>query len=107
MNEMLFAELLSSVEEMDKIVRGELEPGRVTSVAELQVRTIREKTGLSQSRFAQLIGVSKRTLKIGSRVVVVLPDQSGRYSKSYQRPRRPRSNRCTAKSDSVARASSP
>ncbi|MBK8753192.1 MAG: helix-turn-helix domain-containing protein [Candidatus Competibacteraceae bacterium] len=63
MNEMLFAELLSSVEEMDKIVRGELEPGRVTSVAELQVRAIREKTGLSQSRFAQLIGVSKRTLE--------------------------------------------
>lgn len=63
MNETLFAELLSSVEEMDKIVRGELEPGRVMSVAELQVRAIREKTGLSQSRFAQLISVSKRTLE--------------------------------------------
>jgi putative transcriptional regulator len=63
MNETLFAEPLASVEEMDKIARGELEPGRVTSVAELRVRTIREKTGLSQSRFAHLIGVSKRTLE--------------------------------------------
>jgi putative transcriptional regulator len=63
MNETLLAELLASVEEMDKIVRGELEPGRVTRIAELPVRTIREKTGLSQRRFAHLIGVSKRTLE--------------------------------------------
>lgn len=63
MNETLFAELLASVEEMDKIVRGELEPGRITSVAELPVHAIRAKTGLSQSRFAHLIGVSKRTLE--------------------------------------------
>jgi putative transcriptional regulator len=63
MNEALFAELLASVEEMDKIVRGELEPGRVTQIAELPVRTIREKTGLSQRRFAHLIGVSQRTLE--------------------------------------------
>jgi putative transcriptional regulator len=63
MNEKLFAELLSSVEEMDKIVRGELEPGRVTRVADLPVRMIREKTGLSQNRFAHLIGVSQRTLE--------------------------------------------
>ncbi|MDG4596466.1 MAG: helix-turn-helix domain-containing protein [Candidatus Contendobacter sp.] len=63
MNEKMFAELLTSVEEMDKIVRGELEPGRVTQVADLSVRTIREKTGLSPNRFAHLLGVSQRTLK--------------------------------------------
>jgi len=37
------------------------EHGRVTTVP--SVATIREKTGLSQSRFAELLGVSVRTLQ--------------------------------------------
>ena len=37
------------------------EHGRVTNVP--SVATIREKTGLSQSRFAELLGVSVRTLQ--------------------------------------------
>ena len=36
------------------------EHGRITNVP--SVATIREKTGLSQSRFAELLGVSVRTL---------------------------------------------
>jgi len=46
-----------------RFVRGELEPGRATLVAELPVHAIRAQTGLSQSRFAHLTGVSKRTLE--------------------------------------------
>jgi putative transcriptional regulator len=42
-----------------EIKRGEY--GRVINV--LDVATIREKTGLSQSRFASLLGVSVRTLQ--------------------------------------------
>jgi len=58
-----FDALLASVEEMGQIVRGKKKPGRVTKFAEPQVKEIREQTGLSQIRFAALIGVSKRTLE--------------------------------------------
>ena len=49
-------EILNGLRE---IKRGEY--GRVTTIP--SVASIREKTGLSQSRFAQLLGVSQRTLQ--------------------------------------------
>jgi len=58
-----FNELLSSVQEMDSIVKKNAEPSRVTEFAEPEVKSIRDKIGLSQTRFAGLIGVSKRTLE--------------------------------------------
>ena len=63
MDEKLFNELLASVEEMDKIRRSKKRASRRTTVAELKVEVVREQTGLSQTRFARLIGVSKRTLE--------------------------------------------
>jgi putative transcriptional regulator len=63
MDEKLFNELLDSVEEMDKIRRGKKRASRRTVVKEIKVADVREKTGLSQTRFARLIGVSKRTLE--------------------------------------------
>ena len=59
----LFNELLASVQEMDDIVRGKKAAARVTKFPEPEVKLIREKVGLSQNRFARLIGVSKRTLE--------------------------------------------
>ena len=50
---------LEILEGIRKIKRGEY--GRGTTVPSVQ--RIREKTGLSQSRFAQLLGVSLRTLQ--------------------------------------------
>lgn len=50
---------LEILEGIREIKRGEY--GRVTTVPSVQ--RIREKTGLSQSRFAQLLGVSSRTLQ--------------------------------------------
>lgn len=61
-NEM-FDELLASVQEMDKIAQGKKAAARVTEFPEPEVKAIREKVGLSQNRFAMLIGVSKRTLE--------------------------------------------
>ncbi len=58
-----FNELLSSVQEMDSIVKKNAKPSRVTEFAEPEVKTIRDKIGLSQTRFAVLIGVSRRTLE--------------------------------------------
>ena len=63
MNKEMFDELLGSVKEMDEIVKGNTEPSRSFNYPEPEVRSIREKTGLSQTRFAMLIGVSKRTLE--------------------------------------------
>ena len=50
---------LEILEGIREIKRGEY--GRVTTVPSVQ--SIREKTGLSQSRFGQLLGVSLRTLQ--------------------------------------------
>lgn len=58
-----FEELLASVQEMDEIVQGKKTAAQVTEFSEPQVKAIREQTGLSQVRFATLIGVSKRTLE--------------------------------------------
>jgi putative transcriptional regulator len=63
MDKSMFDELLNSVEQMDKIVKGKVKPSRQFDFPDLEVKTIREKTGLSQTRFATLIGVSKRTLE--------------------------------------------
>ncbi len=59
----LFNELLASVQEMDDIVQGKKGTARVTKFPDPEVKLIREKVGLSQNRFAMLIGVSKRTLE--------------------------------------------
>jgi len=61
-NEM-FDELLASMQEMDEIVQGKKAAARLIEFPEPEVKLIREKVGLSQNRFAMLIGVSKRTLE--------------------------------------------
>ena len=50
---------LEILQGLREIKRGEY--GRVINIP--QVASIREKTGLSQARFAQLLGVSVRTLQ--------------------------------------------
>jgi putative transcriptional regulator len=63
MNNSMFEELLDSVKEMDQIAKGKKKPSRQFKFDDPEVKDIREKTGLSQTRFAMLIGVSKRTLE--------------------------------------------
>ena len=64
MDKKAFAELVSSVQDMGRHMRGEKVAGtRVTKVREPNVRAIRRKSGLSQSQFAVLIGVNLRTLQ--------------------------------------------
>jgi len=59
----LFEELLQSVREAGAILRGEKKPSRRVVIGASGVRTIRERTKLSQSEFARLIGVSVKTLQ--------------------------------------------
>ena len=59
----LFDELISSVKEMDEIAKGNQPPSRIFTHPDIEVKAIREKAGLSQSGFAQALGVSKRTVE--------------------------------------------
>lgn len=63
MNDDMFNELLASVKEADAIIQGKAKASRITHFEEPEVKTIRAKTGLSQGRFANVMGVSKRTLE--------------------------------------------
>ncbi len=54
----LFNDLLKSMHEMDRIVQGELAPGRVIRFTEPEVKQIRMNTGLSQKQLAALTGIS-------------------------------------------------
>ncbi len=64
MNDQPFDELLESIRDMGRHMRGEAVAGiRVQEFPEPDVKAIRERTGLSQSRFADLIGVKPKTLQ--------------------------------------------
>jgi putative transcriptional regulator len=59
----VFEELLGSVREAGAILRGRQKASRRTVIRSSGVRVIRERISLSQSEFAQLIGVSVKTLQ--------------------------------------------
>ncbi|MBL4630148.1 MAG: helix-turn-helix domain-containing protein [Paraglaciecola sp.] len=63
MNDDMFNELMASVEQADNIIQGKVAPVRITVFAEPEVKAIRAKTGLTQERFADVVGVSKHTLE--------------------------------------------
>jgi len=63
MNDETFAELMQSVKEGALILRGELPPASEFVHTSTDVKTIREKIGLSQQEFANLLRISKRTLE--------------------------------------------
>ena len=63
MKEDVFNELLESVRQGGEILRGERKPSRVFSAAEPDARQIRESYGLSQEKFASLMGISVGTLR--------------------------------------------
>lgn len=63
MKDDVFTELLESVRQGGEILRGEREPSRVFTAAEPDARKIREVYGLSQEKFASLIGISVGTLR--------------------------------------------
>jgi putative transcriptional regulator len=63
MDDELFTQLFESVKHMDETVRGKRRPSRANRFEETNVKSIREKTGLSQSQFALIIGVKLKTLQ--------------------------------------------
>ncbi len=63
MKDDLFQELLQSVREGGSILRGEQKPSRIFTFQDPNAEIIREKYGLSQSKFAALLGISIKTLR--------------------------------------------
>ena len=61
MKEDLFKELIQSVEEGAKILKGQVKPSRTFTVTPLSIKEIRLGYNLTQSEFAQLLDVSLRT----------------------------------------------
>ncbi len=59
----MFEELLESVREGGAVLRGRRKPSRRFEIRSSGIRAIRERTSLSQSEFAGLIGVSVKTLQ--------------------------------------------
>lgn len=64
MKKELFEELLESVKQAKAIERGQMKPSRVFNVTpQTPVGRVRGKLGLSQSKFASLLGISQDTLQ--------------------------------------------
>ncbi len=57
MKEESFKELLESVKQGGAIMRGEMNPSRVFEFDKINVQSIRKKYGLSQDKFAKLLGI--------------------------------------------------
>jgi putative transcriptional regulator len=64
MKQELFEELKQSLREANLIKRGQLKPSRVFQVKpESSIVRVRGKLGLSQSKFAAILGISADTLQ--------------------------------------------
>lgn len=63
MDKTLFLSLKQGLKETAAIRRGELAAGRVTEISAPDVKSVRARVDLSQSEFAQLIGVKVATLR--------------------------------------------
>jgi putative transcriptional regulator len=64
MKKELFEELKQSLREANRIKRGQLKPGRVFHIDPASnIVRVRGKLGLSQSKFAAILGISADTLQ--------------------------------------------
>jgi putative transcriptional regulator len=63
MKEELFKELENSINEGGKILRGNKKASRVFDFENPDPKMIRENLGLSQSKFAKLLGINLSTLQ--------------------------------------------
>ncbi|MCW8869885.1 MAG: helix-turn-helix domain-containing protein [Proteobacteria bacterium] len=63
MEKKMFNELIESIDQMGEIIHGKRKPKRVFEFPDVEIKELRKEVGLSQSEFALLIGVSKRTLE--------------------------------------------
>ena len=58
-----FSDLMESIKQAGKIKKGHIRPGRVFQFAPLDIKKIRKHLDVSQTEFAEMIGVSVDTLQ--------------------------------------------
>jgi putative transcriptional regulator len=63
MKKKIFDELLTSIEQGGTILRGKKAPSRTFRVDNPDVSAIRRHLGLTQQKFAELLGISPATLR--------------------------------------------
>lgn len=63
MNDKDFQKLVESVKQMGSIMRGGNVPHRRTVLSTIDVRSLRDRLGLTQHEFSGMIGVSIKTLQ--------------------------------------------
>ena len=63
MRDELFEELKESIKEGGKILKGKRKPNREFNFESPDPKQIRERLGLSQNKFAKLLGISMSTLQ--------------------------------------------
>lgn len=63
MKDEMFQELVESVKEAGRIRRGEVEASRTFRYDSVDIKQLRNRRGLTQNRFAHIIGVSLATLQ--------------------------------------------
>ena len=63
MKEELFNELLESIKEGGELIQGKRKANRIFHFDQPDVQSIRKKYGLSQEKFAALLGISVSTLR--------------------------------------------
>lgn len=63
MRDELFEELKESIKQGGKILKGKRKPGRKFSFENPDPKQIRKRLGLSQNKFAKLLGISTSTLQ--------------------------------------------
>lgn len=63
MDKALFERLTESITQMNEIVEGTRQPSRTFHIDAMKIKEIRQASGLSQTKFANLISVSVDTLR--------------------------------------------
>ncbi|EBH1899270.1 DNA-binding transcriptional regulator [Salmonella enterica] len=63
MDKVLFERLTQSMSQMNEIIEGTREPSRTFHIDAMTIKEIRQASGLSQSKFAELISVNVDTLR--------------------------------------------
>ncbi len=63
MDDKHFQELLASVKQGAAIMKGKASPARTFQFPEVEVRELRSRFGLTQDKFAALMGISVGTLR--------------------------------------------
>jgi putative transcriptional regulator len=63
MKKEVFDELLTSIEQGSRILRGKKAPSRSFRIENPNVSAIRRHLGLTQQKFAELLGISPATLR--------------------------------------------